>query len=64
MSSIGRKLKVAGIVFFIMWITILILLTLLGLSVNANLNTVMILLGIGIIASGYVLDLLGDTNYE
>jgi hypothetical protein len=62
MTGLGRKLKLAGIVFFVIWVSIVILLSLLRLSVNANLNTVIILFGIGIIALGYILDWLSEAK--
>lgn len=59
MSDLGRKLRLAGILLFVLWISITILLSLFGISIGSDVHTVIILSAVAAIGLGMVLEKFG-----
>jgi hypothetical protein len=59
MSDLGRKLRLAGILLFVVWILITILLSLFGIIVGSDVHTIMILSAVAAIALGMILEKSG-----
>lgn len=59
MSELGRKLRLAGILLFVVWISITILLSLFGISIGSDVHTVIILSAVAAIGLGMVLEKFG-----
>jgi hypothetical protein len=59
MSELGRKLRLAGILLFVVWILITILLSLFGIIVGSDVHTIMILSAVAAIALGMILEKSG-----
>lgn len=59
MSDLGRKLRLAGILLFVVWISITILLSLFGISIGSDVHTVIILSAVAAIGLGMVLEKFG-----
>lgn len=59
MSDLGRKLRLEGILLFVLWIWITILLSLFGIAIGSDVHTVIILSAVAAIALGMVLEKFG-----
>jgi len=57
-SPVGRIVKLAGMLFMAVWLIVAIVLSSFGISIQANLHTFMILLAVGVITTGIVLERL------